>query len=59
MREANVNRQVMTGLIMIVAGLAISIGSYVAASDGGTYMVLWGLPLFGVVNVVKGLTGRR
>ncbi len=53
------NRQVMVGLIMIAVGVAVTVGTYASASDGGSYMVMWGLPLFGAVSVFKGLTGRR
>lgn len=53
------NRQVVVGLVMIAVGLAISLGTYASASDGESYMVMWGLPLVGAINVVKGLSGRR
>jgi hypothetical protein len=52
-------RQLVIGLIMIVVGLVISIGSYESASNGGHYVVTWGLVAAGVVNVIRGIMSSR
>jgi hypothetical protein len=43
------------GLLMFVVGLAISIGSYAAASHGGQYVVTWGAVVFGAIYFFRGL----
>jgi hypothetical protein len=52
-------RQLVIGIIMIVVGLVISIGSYESASNGGHYVVTWGLVIAGAVNVFRGIVSRK
>ena len=50
--------QMGTGVVLFVIGLLITIGTYAAASSGGTggfYLVSWGPMVFGAVRVVRGL----
>ena len=47
---------VMVGAIWCILGIAITAGTYSAASDaGGTYLVCWGAVLFGGLQFLKGL----
>jgi hypothetical protein len=47
-------RMVVTGLIVLVVGIAISVISYNLASNGGTYFISL-LPIAGVVRIIMGL----
>ena len=50
--------QMGTGAVLFAVGLLITVGTYAAASSGGTggfYLVSWGPMVFGVVRVVRGL----
>lgn len=40
---------------LIVLGIIITIITYSMASGGGTFIVAWGLPLFGVVLIIRGI----
>src|SRR4051812_34891594 len=48
-------KQFVGGLIALVVGLAITIGTYTAASGGGVYFVAYGPMIFGVIYLIKGL----
>jgi len=47
-------RAAVGGLIMLV-GIAVTIGTMNAAQGGGTYIVAWGAILFGGIQLVSGL----
>ena len=58
MRAAATKRglvQLAVGVGMIVLGVVISVATYAFASGGGSYFIAWGLPLFGVITIVKGI----
>ena len=43
------------GIVITIVALAITAGSYSAASEqGGTYYVCWGLALFGIYLAIRG-----
>lgn len=48
-------KMVLVGLLWFAGGLAISIGSYVAADPGETYHVFWGAALLGAYKLIRGL----
>jgi hypothetical protein len=54
-------RELLVGAVILAIGLAVTIGSYIAAgnaaeqSGSGTYVVTWGLIVVGAVKTVKGL----
>jgi hypothetical protein len=53
-------RDALIGAACIVAGIVLSLGSFLAVADkpeGGTYYVAYGLPLFGLIMVGKGIYG--
>ena len=49
------NQMIIGGLIFFV-GLAITIGTYSAASDGGSYVVAWGAIIFGAIRFFRGMS---
>jgi hypothetical protein len=48
-------RNMIVGGIWCVGGTAVTIGTYTAASGGGTYVVAWGAIIFGGYQFLKGL----
>ncbi len=42
------------GVIWFVIGMAITGGTYLFASDGGTYYIFWGAMLYGVYRLIRG-----
>ncbi len=48
--------KMISGLIWTVAGLAITIGTFVGASEGGVFFIAWGAVLWGIVDFFMGLT---
>lgn len=47
--------QMGLGVGLIVLGIVISVVTYSLASGGGVYFVAWGLPIWGVITIVRGL----
>ncbi|GAA1699695.1 hypothetical protein [Fodinicola feengrottensis] len=49
--------QIGIGVALIVAGIVISIVTFAIAdaSGGGTYFVAYGLPVFGVISIIRGI----
>ena len=56
-REAG-NKNMLYGALWCVGGLLVTILTYSAASDGGTYFVAWGAVIFGAIRFFKGLFQR-
>jgi uncharacterized membrane protein YvbJ len=53
-------RTMVIGFVMMAIGLVITIGTFAWASSsprGGSYVVTWGLIVFGGVRVVQGFLG--
>jgi VIT1/CCC1 family predicted Fe2+/Mn2+ transporter len=48
-------RNMVVGGISFLAGVLITIVTYAAAADGGTFVVAWGAILFGAIQFFKGL----
>jgi hypothetical protein len=53
--EKEVNR----GMLWIVGGLVVSIGAYLSADPGGSYVVFWGAPLYGAIKAWRGYRMKR
>jgi hypothetical protein len=52
---------IVIGGLMLGIGILITVGSYSAASsnpNGGTYVVTWGLIIFGAIRLFRGLAQR-
>jgi len=47
--------RMVTGGIVALIGIIVTVGSYEAASGGGTYVVAWGAILFGGIQFLRGL----
>jgi hypothetical protein len=47
---------ILTGLVIFIIGLIITIGSYSFADNrgGGTYIVSWGPMIIGIISMVRG-----
>jgi hypothetical protein len=61
MREAG-KKQLIIGLVIAAVGVAISLGSYVSAassSGGGSYFLLWGIVIVGLVRAFRGFSMMR
>lgn len=56
-REAG-NKNMLYGALWCVGGLLVTILTYSAASDGGTYVIAWGAVIFGAIQFFKGLFQR-
>lgn len=53
-------RNTLIGLACTIGGIVLTIGSFVLAANnpqGGKYFITWGVVLFGVVMLVKGIYG--
>ena len=48
------NRPLMWGIGMLVLGGVITLGTYAAAADGGSYFVATGLLVVGAINLIRG-----
>ncbi len=46
---------IVKGVICIVAGLGITLLSYTMASGGGKFKLMWGLVVYGIYMVIKGI----
>lgn len=42
------------GVIWFIVGIVITGGTYLFASDGGTYYIFWGAMLYGVYRLIRG-----
>jgi len=61
MREAG-KKQLIVGLVIAGIGLAISLGSSVSAassSGGGSYFLLWGVEIVGLIRAFRGYSMMR
>lgn len=48
-------KKIIIGFLWICAGALLTIFSYSAAEDGGTYFIFWGLCIYGLIIVIQGL----
>ena len=52
------NKNMMYGALWCVGGILVTVLTYSAASDGGTYVIAWGAVIFGAIQFFKGLYQR-
>lgn len=50
-------RHMLHGLLWLVGGLAVTLGTYHAAGAGGVFFVAWGAVLFGAIDFLRGFVG--
>jgi hypothetical protein len=56
LRAAHV-RRMWIGAVMLTIGLAITIGTMMMASHGESYVLCWGLIIFGFIRLITGFFG--
>jgi hypothetical protein len=49
--------QMIAGFIWFAIGLAVTIGTFMAASEGGTYIIAYGAIIWGIGGLIVGLIG--
>lgn len=49
---------VLRGLITCVIGIAITLWTYSAASNGSVYIIAWGAIVFGIIRFFKGVSSK-
>lgn len=47
-------KEINRGVLWILGGAVVSLGAYLSADPGGSYLVFWGAPLYGVVKAWRG-----
>ena len=52
-------KEIIKGIGAIVLGLLITGGTYLLANGGGKYLVTWGIVLYGIIIVIRGISMRR
>ena len=52
-------KEINRGMLWIVGGVVVSLGAFLSADPGGSYLVFWGAPLYGVVKVWRGYRMKR
>lgn len=52
------NKNMLYGALWCVGGLAVTIWSYMAAEEGGRYVLAWGAVIFGAIQFFRGLSQR-
>ena len=57
-RRSRKSKDIVFGLILLVVGLALTLGTYDSASrSGGTYIIAYGPMIVGVIKLFRGLAG--
>ena len=52
-------RHITVGIVLLVVGLVITIGSAIAAGPGGGYVAAVGAIVYGLVTLLRGVTVRH
>ena len=52
-----VNNDIKWGLIWLIGGGFITLATYEAAANGGSYFIMWGAMIYGGFRILKGLLG--
>ncbi len=52
-------KEINRGMLWIVGGVIVSLGAFLSADPGGSYLVFWGAPLYGVIKVWRGYRMKR
>lgn len=57
--RAAANRLLTRGVLLLLIGLVVTLVTYSQASaGGGMYVVAWGPVVFGLIQIVRGLSSR-
>jgi hypothetical protein len=49
-------KNMLYGLLWLIGGTVVTVGTYAAASGGGTYVVAWGAIVVGAIKWLRGLS---
>lgn len=49
--------KMVSGLLWAIGGTIVTVATYEAASEGGTYFIAWGAIVFGIIDFFRGLFG--
>ena len=52
-------KEINRGMLWIVGGVVVSLGAFLSADPGGSYLVFWGAPLYGVIRAWRGYRMKR
>ena len=52
-------KEINRGMLWVVGGIVVSLGAFLSADPGGSYLVFWGAPLYGVLKVWRGYRMKR
>ena len=55
MRRAKGKKHLLVGSLWCIGGAVVTVATFSAASNGGTYVVAWGAILFGAIEAIAGL----
>lgn len=50
-------KRIVSGLLWMIGGGAVSLITYLAASGGGTYLIFWGAVVWGGIDLLRGIAG--
>ena len=53
--RSEAKRTALIGLAVVLVGIAVTMGTYVATGPGGTFVTAWGAIIFGGFQLAKGL----
>jgi hypothetical protein len=52
-------KEINRGMLWVVGGVVVSLGAFLSADPGGSYLVFWGAPLYGAIKVWRGFRMKR
>lgn len=53
-KQDQAKKNILYGALWCIGGIAITVGTYMAASDGGTYFVTYGAIVIGGFQILQG-----
>ncbi len=54
-RRNGAHNSIIWGIVILAVAGAITVGSYIAAAPGGTYLITWGAMIWGGIKILTGL----
>ncbi len=54
-KKRKAKKDMLYGALWCVGGIIITVGTYSAASNGGSYVITWGAIIFGGIQLFKGI----
>lgn len=53
------NRTILMGSIFAIGGAVVTVVTYTAAANGGSYVVAWGAILYGIIDIIRGFASKN